>query len=73
MVKNIETYNPAKIAFIEWYNMFRDFFTKKTSIKNKFNYLIKPPGWKHDGNSVLSSDLRKKWEESKKVNRKQRI
>ncbi len=73
LVKNIETYNPAKIAFIEWYNMFRDFFTKKTSIKNKFNYLIKPPGWKHDGNSVLSSDLRKKWEESKKVNRKQRI
>jgi sterol desaturase/sphingolipid hydroxylase (fatty acid hydroxylase superfamily) len=63
LVSNIETYNPIKIAFIEWYNMFKDFFTSKTSIINKFKYLIKPPGWKHDGTSILSTDLRKEWEE----------
>jgi len=63
LVKNIDTYNPIKIAFLEWYNMFKDFFTSKTSIANRFRYLIKPPGWKHDGSSVLSSDLRRKWEE----------
>jgi sterol desaturase/sphingolipid hydroxylase (fatty acid hydroxylase superfamily) len=68
LVKNIETYNPLKIAFIEWYQMFVDFFTSKTSIINKFKYLIKPPGWKHDGTSILSTDLRKEWEESKKTN-----
>lgn len=66
LVQNIETNNPAKIAFIEWYNMLSDFFTSKTSIKNKIKYLIKPPGWKHNGNSILSSDLRKEWEEKLK-------
>jgi len=65
LVTNIETYNPLKIAFIEWYNLLTDFFTSKTSIINKFKYLIKPPGWKHDGTSILSSDLRKEWEKSK--------
>jgi sterol desaturase/sphingolipid hydroxylase (fatty acid hydroxylase superfamily) len=63
LVKNIETYNPLKIAFIEWYQLFVDFFTSKTSILNKFKYFIKPPGWKHDGTSVLSKDLRKEWVE----------
>ncbi|MGJ8743111.1 sterol desaturase family protein [Polaribacter sp.] len=66
LVTNIETYNPVKIAFKEWLTLFTDFFTSKTSIKNKFNYLIKPPGWKHDGTSVLSSDLRKKWENARR-------
>ena len=68
LVTNIETYNPVKIAFTEWYNMLSDFFNSKTSIINKFKYFIKPPGWKHDGTSILSTDLRKEWEESKKNN-----
>jgi len=68
LVKNIETYNPVIIAFSEWYMMFRDFFTSKTSILNRFKYLLKPPGWKHDGSSILSSDLRKEWEENKEAN-----
>ncbi|SDS05224.1 Sterol desaturase/sphingolipid hydroxylase, fatty acid hydroxylase superfamily [Polaribacter sp. KT25b] len=66
LVSNINTYNPLKIAFIEWYNMLTDFFNSKTSIFNKFKYLIKPPGWKHDGTSILSTDLRKEWEEKNK-------
>ena len=65
LVTNINTYNPVKIAFIEWKNMFADFSKSKTSIKNKFLYFIKPPGWKHDGTSVLSNDIRKEWEENK--------
>jgi hypothetical protein len=60
---NIDTYNPIKIAFIEWHGMFKDFFTTKTSFANKFKYLTKPPGWQHDGSSILSSDLRKEWKE----------
>lgn len=65
LVTNINTYNPIKIAFLEWKNMLKDFYSSKTSLKNKFKYLIKPPGWKHDGTSILSTNLRKKWEESK--------
>jgi sterol desaturase/sphingolipid hydroxylase (fatty acid hydroxylase superfamily) len=68
LVKNIETYNPIKVAFIEWFEMFKDFFTSKISLKNRFLYLIKPPGWRHDGTSILSSDLRKEWEKNKKTN-----
>lgn len=68
LVKNIDTYNPLKIAFTEWYMMLKDFITVKTSVVNRFKYLIKPPGWRHDEGSILSSDLRKKWEENNKVN-----
>ena len=62
LVKNIKTNNPVKVAFLEWYFMFKDFFTSKTSIMNKIKYLYKPPGWKHDGTGSISSDLRKEWE-----------
>ena len=62
LVSNIKTFNPIKIAFIEWINMFSDAFTSKTSLVNKFKYFTKPPGWKHDGTGTLSSDLRKDWE-----------
>ncbi|MGB6269088.1 MAG: sterol desaturase family protein, partial [Olleya sp.] len=63
LVKNIETYNVFKVAFLEWKNMFEDFFTSKTSLLNRLKYFIKPPGWKHDGTSILSKDIRKEWEE----------
>lgn len=62
LITNINSYNPIKIAFIEWISMFKDIFKSKTSILNKIKYLIKPPGWKHDGTGVLSSDIRKNWE-----------
>ena len=64
LVKNIHTFNPIKIAFIEWIQLFKDSLTSKTSLLNKLNYFIKPPGWKHDGTGVVSSDLRREWEEN---------
>ena len=63
LVKNIETYNPVKVAFIEWVHLFRDTFTSKTNLINRIKYLFKPPGWKHDGTGILSSDLRKEWKQ----------
>jgi hypothetical protein len=48
--------------------MFKDFSTSKISIKNRLLYLIKPPGWRHDGTSILSDDLRKEWEKNKNTN-----
>ena len=61
LVKNINTYNPIKIAFIEWIHMFKDAFSGRKSIINRLLYLIKPPGWKHDGTGQISDDLRKDW------------
>ena len=65
LVKNINTYNPIKVAFNEWLQMFNDAFTSKTSLSNRLKYLIKPPGWKHDGTGILSTDMRKEWEQKK--------
>jgi sterol desaturase/sphingolipid hydroxylase (fatty acid hydroxylase superfamily) len=62
LVRNIHTYNPIKIAFIEWWNMLKDGFNGKKSFENRLKYLIKPPGWKHDGTGKISADLRKEWE-----------
>ncbi|WP_369995287.1 sterol desaturase family protein [Winogradskyella sp.] len=64
LVKNIKTYNPIKIAFIEWWQLFKDAFTGKKSLKNRLQYLMKPPGWKHDGTGKVSGDLRKEWMDS---------
>ncbi len=65
LVSNITTYNPFKIAFFEWVAMFKDVFTGKKSLKERLNYFIQPPGWKHDGTGKLSRDLYNEWLERK--------
>ena len=67
LVKNINTFNPIKIAFIEWIYLFKDFLTGKKSIKNRILYLIKPPGWSHDGTGKISNDLKNEWLIKKKT------
>jgi sterol desaturase/sphingolipid hydroxylase (fatty acid hydroxylase superfamily) len=69
LVKNIDTFNPVKVAFLEWFDLLKDIFTSKTSFLNKIKYLLKPPGWKHDGTGLLSADFRKKWEQKQKSER----
>lgn len=66
LVTNINTHNPIKIAYLEWYNLLKDVFTSKTSLGKRILYFLKPPGWKHDGSGKLSGDLRQEWEENKK-------
>lgn len=61
LVKNIHTYNPIKIAFLEWVYMLKDTFSGKKSLKQRLLYLIKPPGWKHDGTGKVSEQLRAEW------------
>lgn len=69
LTTNINTFNPIKVAFLEWFGLFKDVFSSKTSILNKLNYFFKPPGWKHDGSGILSSDMRKEWESKQKSER----
>ncbi len=61
LVKNIHTYNPIKIAFLEWFYLFKDSFSGKKTLKERLFYFTKPPGWKHDGNGRISKDLREEW------------
>ena len=61
LVTNINTYNPIIIAFKEWAALFKDAFSGEKSFSDRINYIIKPPGWKHDGTGKLSSELREEW------------
>ena len=64
LVKNINTYNPIKIAFVEWVNMFKDVFSGNKTFRNRILYFLNPPGWKHDGTGKISRDIKKDWENS---------
>ncbi|NCP22221.1 MAG: C-5 sterol desaturase [Flavobacteriales bacterium CG03_land_8_20_14_0_80_35_15] len=64
LTKNINSYNPLYVAFHEWMALFKDSFTSKTSLLKRFQYFVKPPGWRHDGSGQLSCDMRKAWEQS---------
>jgi sterol desaturase/sphingolipid hydroxylase (fatty acid hydroxylase superfamily) len=47
LTKNIHTYNPVRIAFHEWADMFHD-VQLATGWRNKFFYVFGNPGWRHD-------------------------
>ena len=61
-------HNPLKIAFHYCFDVFKDAFSAKNTFLKKFNYFIKPPGWKHDGSGLLSEDLRKEWLMNQQIN-----
>ncbi len=58
LTKNVNTFNPVKIAFHEWVNIGKD-IKKSRSWKHIIGYLFQPPGWSHDGSSKTSKQLRK--------------
>jgi sterol desaturase/sphingolipid hydroxylase (fatty acid hydroxylase superfamily) len=47
LTHNIGTYNPLRIAFHEWYEMFRDAWFAP-GWHNKLRYIFGNPGWRHD-------------------------
>ena len=47
LTHNIATYNPVRIAFHEWLQMFRDTWAAP-GWRNKFRYILGNPGWRHD-------------------------
>lgn len=58
LTKNVNTFNPVKIAFHEWVNIGKD-IKKSRSWKHIIGYLFQPPGWSHDGSSKTTKQLRK--------------
>ncbi|MFN8357353.1 MAG: sterol desaturase family protein [Spirosomataceae bacterium] len=63
LTKNINTYNPVRVAFNEWISIGNDLL-KAGSLKNAIGYLFNPPGWSHDGSRKTTQQLR---EEAKKA------
>lgn len=49
--------NPVNVIFHEWAAIYKDVRQTK-GLKNKWLYVMKPPGWSHDGSTMTSKELR---------------
>lgn len=57
ITKNIETYNPLRIAFHEWVAMGRDALHAK-GLGEAVAYCLRRPGWSPDGSTHTAPELR---------------
>jgi len=62
IVKNLGTFNPIWAAFHEWVGIARDVWNAPTW-SARWNYLVKPPGWSHDGSRDTSEAIKALWAE----------
>ena len=60
LVKNIETYNPLRIAFHEWIATAQD-VRRAGSWHERWMYLFGPPGWSPDGSRQTSAMIQARW------------
>jgi sterol desaturase/sphingolipid hydroxylase (fatty acid hydroxylase superfamily) len=58
LTRNVNTFNPVKVAFFEWMNIAKD-LRKSDSFLTGIKYIINAPGWSHDGSSKTTKELRK--------------
>lgn len=58
IIKQLETYNPLKIAFAEWINLFKDAFGSGLTMGQRLGYVFAKPGYSHDGSRKTSTDLK---------------
>ena len=58
IVKNIGTFNPLRVAFHEWIDMFGDAARPGLTFRQRMAYLFAPPGWSHDGSRKGSGELK---------------
>lgn len=57
LTQNIETYNPAKVAFGEYVKIVKDML-RASSVGDRARYLLLAPGWSHDGEDKRAKVLR---------------
>jgi sterol desaturase/sphingolipid hydroxylase (fatty acid hydroxylase superfamily) len=57
IVKNINTYNPLRIAFHEWAAIGRDLLAAR-SLREALGSVFGPPGWRADGQGLTSKRIR---------------
>jgi sterol desaturase/sphingolipid hydroxylase (fatty acid hydroxylase superfamily) len=57
IVKQLDTFNPLRIAFHEWWAMLRD-AARASGIAVRLGFLFAPPGWRPDGNGMTSARIR---------------
>ena len=60
ITRKIKPHNFFDVYFGEFYYLVRD-MSKAPGIKNKFLYIIMPPGWSHTGNHKTAKAIRKEY------------
>lgn len=60
LVTNPEDRGPLNIVAHEWKSIWKDFTRPGISWKQRLDYLLKAPGWSHDGSRFTSEELRKR-------------
>lgn len=58
LTSSLEKETLPGIIFFEWKNLMKDLKRKDLSLKQKWQYLVKPPGWSHDGSRLTSDQMR---------------
>jgi hypothetical protein len=62
IVKNLGSFNLLWAAFHEWVGIARDVW-RAPGLRNKLGYMIREPGWSHDGSRETSATIRVRWQE----------
>jgi sterol desaturase/sphingolipid hydroxylase (fatty acid hydroxylase superfamily) len=60
IVKNIESFNPVRIAFHEWTAIVRELIAVR-SWREALGIVFGPPGWRADGRGLTSANIRSEW------------
>ncbi len=66
LTKNLENPGPITVVFHEWQQIWKDCTQDGISFSQRWQYLIGPPGWSHDGSRQTSEQMRE--QESKQMN-----
>ncbi len=61
IVRNLGSFNLLWAATHEWIGIAKDVWAAP-GWRNKLNYMVREPGWSHDGSRQTSADLRAAWE-----------
>jgi hypothetical protein len=62
IVKNLGSFNVFWTAFHEWIGIAKDVWHAPTWAA-RWNYMVKPPGWSHDGSRDTSETIKARWAE----------
>jgi hypothetical protein len=63
ITKNIDTFNPLRIASHEWIALFRD-VRRAPRLVDKLRYLFSPPGYSPDGSTLTAKQLQSRRHEA---------
>jgi len=59
LVKNVNSYNPIKVALGEYQGILADLLAPRASIADRLKYMFAPPGFSHDGSRQDSHAIKR--------------